>query len=118
MCDIGADDTGGATPAAKPAAITAPARVNATVSSPLSVTVKATGSPTPALSESGALPAGVSFSDQGTGAALLSGTPAPGTAGSYPITITATNGNGSPATESLVLNVSMSAATAHGAAAR
>jgi hypothetical protein len=107
VCDVGADDTGGATPEATPPVITAPASVNATVSSPLSLTVKATGSPTSVLSESGALPAGVDFSDHGTGAALLTGTPAPGTAGSYPITITATNGNGSPAARSLVLNVAM-----------
>ena len=105
VCDVGADDTGGATPAAKSPVITAPASVNATVSSPVSVTVKATGSPIPVLSESGTLPSGIGFSDQGTGTALLTGTPAPGASGNYPITITATNGNGTPATRSLVLNV-------------
>jgi hypothetical protein len=103
-CDVGAFDTGGTMPITAAPVITAPASTSATVSSPASVTVKATGSPTPGLSESGALPSGVTFSDQGTGAGLLSGTPAPGTAGSYPITITAANGNGS-ATKSLVLSV-------------
>jgi uncharacterized membrane protein len=47
----------------------------------------------------------VSFADQGTGMALLSGTPAPGTAGTYRFTITASNGNGSPAAKTFVLTV-------------
>jgi hypothetical protein len=50
--------------------------------------VTQTGVPTPALSESGALPSGVGF-NSGTG--LLSGTPGAGTGGTYPITFTATN---------------------------
>ena len=54
------------------------------------------GHPDPALSESGALPAGVTFTDNGDGTATLGGTPGAGTAGSYPITITASNGVGSP----------------------
>jgi RHS repeat-associated protein len=67
-----------------------------------SFTVTATGAPTPTLSESGALPSGVSF-NSGTG--LLSGTPASGTNGSYPITFTASNGVGSNATQSFTLLV-------------
>ena len=55
-------------------------------------TVTSTGFPTAALSEVGSLPSGVTFSDNGDGTATLSGTPAAGTGGSYPITITATNG--------------------------
>ena len=46
-----------------------------------------TGTPTPALSESGTLPSGVSFVDNGNGTATLAGTPAAGTQGTYPITI-------------------------------
>jgi len=38
-------------------------------------------------------------------AGLLSGTPAAGTGGSYPITITATNGVGSPVNQAFVLTV-------------
>ncbi len=53
-----------------------------------SFTVTATGTPTPTLSESGTLPTGVSFN---AGSGVLSGTPAAGTAGSYPITFTAQN---------------------------
>lgn len=48
--------------------------------------VTARGFPTPAISESGALPAGLTLTSGG----VLSGTPAPGTEGRYPITITAT----------------------------
>jgi hypothetical protein len=56
--------------------------------------------------ESGTLPAGVTFSDNGDGTADLAGTAAAGTAGRYPITITASNGAGSPAIQSFVLTVS------------
>jgi hypothetical protein len=55
----------------------------------------ATGSPAPSFTESGALPSGVTFTDDGNGAATLAGTPAAGTAGTYPLTITATNSGGS-----------------------
>ena len=46
------------------------------------------------LSHTGTLPSGVSFTDNGDGTATLAGTPAAGTGGSYPITITATNSTG------------------------
>src|SRR5204863_8172703 len=52
-------------------------------------TVTATGFPAPTLSETGALPNGVTFSG-GT----LSGTPAAGIGGNYSITVTATNSAG------------------------
>ena len=61
-------------------------------SSPGTFTVTTTGSPTPAISETGALPSGVTFTDNGNGTATLAGTPAAGTAGSYPLTISAANG--------------------------
>jgi hypothetical protein len=60
-----------------------------------SFTVTTTGYPAPALGESGALPTGLTFVDNGNGTATLAGTAATGTAGSYPVTITATNGTGS-----------------------
>ncbi len=65
--------------------------------------VTATGTPTPSLTETGALPAGVTFVDNGNGTATLSGTPGAGTAGSYPITIKAHNGVGADATQSFTL---------------
>jgi len=63
------------------------------------------GVPTPALTETGALPNGVTFKDNGNGTATIAGTPAAGTAGSYIITITANNGVGSPASRSFTLRV-------------
>lgn len=62
-------------------------------------TVTATGSPAPTLTETGTLPAGVTFNGS-TG--VLSGTPAAG--GSYPLQITAANGAGS-VTQTFTLTV-------------
>jgi large repetitive protein len=67
-----------------------------------SFTVTASGFPTPTLSESGALPSGVSF-DPSTG--LLSGTPQAGTVGTYPLVFTASNGIGSAVTQQFTLSV-------------
>lgn len=67
--------------------------------------VTASGYPTPALSETGALPSGVTFVDQGNGTAFLSGTPAAGTGGAYPISIQAANGVSPSATQSFTLTV-------------
>jgi hypothetical protein len=68
-------------------------------------TVTTTGSPTAAITESGALPSGVTLTDNGDGTATLAGTPAAGSKGSYPITITAANGAGSNATRSFTITV-------------
>ena len=65
--------------------------------------VTANGVPVPALSESGSLPSGVTFTDNGDGTATITGTP--GAAGSYPITLTAHNGYGSDATQTFMLAV-------------
>jgi hypothetical protein len=67
-------------------------------------TVTATGSPTPTLSESGALPTGVTF-DAATG--VLSGTPA--VSGGFSPTFTATNGIGNPASQPFTLTVNPAA---------
>jgi len=67
--------------------------------------VTATGSPTPTLTETGALPSGVTFKDNGNGTATLGGTPASGSGGSYTLTITASNGVGSAASQSFTLTV-------------
>ena len=56
-----------------------------------SFTAVATGFPAPTFTESGALPAGVTLSSSG----VLSGTPAAGTGGSWPTTITASNSTSS-----------------------
>ena len=67
-----------------------------------SFTVSATGTPPVTLSETGQLPTGVSF-DDATG--MLEGTPAAGSQGNYSITLTASNGVGSPVTQSFALTV-------------
>jgi len=66
----------------------------AIVGAPATITLATTGAPTATLTESGALPAGLTFADQGNGTATIAGTPADGTGGSYPITITATSSAG------------------------
>jgi hypothetical protein len=66
------------------------------------ITVIATGTPAPQYTVTGNLPSGVTL-DPVTG--LFSGTPASGTAGSYPVTIQATNGIGTAPTQSFTLTV-------------
>jgi hypothetical protein len=68
-------------------------------------TVTTTGSPTPSLTEKGKLPAGVTFTDNGNGTATLAGTPSGKTGGSYPLTITASNGVPPKATQKFTLSV-------------
>ena len=90
--------------------ITAPTITSAntttfTVGSAGSFTVTTTGTPAPALTESGALPSAVTFHDNGDGTATLAGTPAAATNGTYPITITADNGATSNATQAFTLTV-------------
>ncbi len=65
-------------------------------------TVTATGAPTPTLSLSGTLPAGISFT-AATGA--LAGTAAANTLGSYPLTFAARNATLPDATQSFTLTV-------------
>jgi hypothetical protein len=61
-------------------------------------TITKTGKPTPKVTESGALPAGVKFNG-----ATLKGKPT--VVGTFPITLTATNGIGNPAVQSFTLKV-------------
>jgi hypothetical protein len=75
-----------------------------------SFTVTTTGSPTPTLTETGALPSGVTFVNNGNGTATLSGTPVAGSGGTYVLTLTATNGVGSPANQSFTLKVNQAPA--------
>jgi hypothetical protein len=67
----------------------------------------ATGYPVPVFSvASGSLPAGLSLSASG----LLSGSPAAGTGGAYPLTVKAGNGVGTDATQSFTLTVTQAPA--------
>ena len=70
-----------------------------------SFTVTTTGLPTASLTETGSLPSGVSFTDDGDGTAVLAGTPAAGTVGSYNLVIGATNGVSPDATQAFTLTV-------------
>jgi len=81
-----------------------------TVGTAGSFTVRATGFPTPTLSVLGALPSGVSFTDNGNGTATLSGTPAAGTGGTYNIIFTASNGVGADAVQNFTLTVNQAPA--------
>jgi hypothetical protein len=63
-----------------------------------SFTVTATGTPTPSITESGALPGGVTFN-----AGILSGTPT--ASGTFPITFTASNGVLPNATQNFTLTI-------------
>ena len=73
--------------------ITSANTVSAGTGTSLSFSVTTTGDPAPSVKESGTLPRGVKFT-AGTGSGVLAGIPAVGTAGSYPITFTATFGSG------------------------
>jgi hypothetical protein len=96
------------------AAITSGNVTTFTVGQAGTFTVAATGSPTPGLSESGTLPGGVIFTDNGNGSATLAGTPAAGTGGSYSLAITASNGVQSNANQSFTLTVNQNAAITSG----
>jgi hypothetical protein len=68
-----------------------------------SFTVTTSGFPVPSITESGALPTGVTFVDNGNGTGTLSGTPS--TAGVFNLSFTAQNGIGSAATQAFTLTV-------------
>jgi hypothetical protein len=89
--------------AVAPPTITSANTETDTVGAASSFTVTTTGFPTVALTEKGALPAGVVFTDNKDGTATLSGTPiAPG---DFPIAITATNGIAPAATQNFLIVV-------------
>ncbi|HXT59077.1 MAG TPA: DUF4214 domain-containing protein, partial [Pirellulales bacterium] len=87
------------------AELTSPSSTTFTEGSAGAMTITSTGTPTPSLTETGALPAGVTFVDHGNGTASLSGTPAAGTSGVFTFTITAHNGVGPDATQNFTLTV-------------
>ncbi len=89
----------------KPSTITSPRATTFHVGTFGSFTLTASGSPTPRFSASGALPAGVTFADDGNGTATVSGTPGPGSAGRYEFQVTAANGVPPDATQDVVIRV-------------
>jgi hypothetical protein len=89
----------------RPPAITSANAVTLTVGGSGSFTVTATGAPTPSLVQTGILPTGVTFKDNGNGTASLSGTPAARARGTYILTFTAGNGVGTTATQTFTLTI-------------
>ena len=85
--------------------ITSPAGTTFTVGQAGTFTVTTTGVPNSRLSETGALPTGVTFNDNKDGTATLAGTPAADTGGTYTLTITARNGVSPDATQAFTLTV-------------
>ena len=84
------------------AAFTSAASATATVGTPFNFTVTATGFPVPNISlTSPSAPPGLTFS-AGSGSATLSGTPT--SSGTYPLTLTASNG-GAPVQQTLTVTI-------------
>jgi hypothetical protein len=86
-------------------AITSSASTTFTAGTPGTFTVTTTGLPHATVSGTGALPSGVVLLDNGDGTATLGGTPAAGTAGTYAVMLTASNGAAPNVTQSFTLTV-------------
>ena len=84
-------------------AITSADQATFTHGSAGSFTITTSGFPAPTLTQSGTLPAGMSFDDNGDGTATLSGTPT--ATGSYSLPVTAANGVDPDATQTLTVVV-------------
>ena len=96
-----------AAPAAAGLRFTSAATTTFTAGQANTFTVTTAGAPPgTAITHTGALPAGVTFADQGDGTATLAGTPEPDAAGAYPLTLTASNTIGLAATQAFTLTVS------------
>lgn len=90
--------------------ITSPSTAAFTVDDEVYFPLSASGSPAPALTESGTLPEGLTFTDNGDGTGSISGSPSIYSGGQYPVTVTADNGLASPSTQTLVITVTGPAA--------
>jgi hypothetical protein len=88
-----------------PPVITSGASAAFTAGSPATFTITTAGMPIAAITETGELPAGISFQDNGNGTATLSGTPAISAGGQYLLNIEVNNGIAPDATENFHLNV-------------
>jgi large repetitive protein len=85
--------------------ITSPSAATITAGTAMTgFTVTTNGFPAPSLSKKGALPAGVTFVDNLNGTATISGNPRANQGGTYVLTITATNSEGT-ATQTFTLTV-------------
>jgi hypothetical protein len=84
---------------------TSPAAKTATVGTAFTFKVKTSANPAATVTESGALPGGLTFTAKGKGKAVIAGTPAKGSQGTYGITLNASNGIGAGASQSVTLTV-------------
>jgi cyclophilin family peptidyl-prolyl cis-trans isomerase len=75
-----------------------------TVGTSGTLNVQTTGTPTATITATG-LPSGVTLTDNHNGTAKISGTPAVGSGNTYNVTVTASNGIGTAATQSFTLTV-------------
>jgi hypothetical protein len=82
--------------------ISAPSSATVYAGSPVDVTVRSGGNPVPTIRESGRLPAGLHFA-AANGTATITGTTS--TTGTFPLTLTASNGIGSAASQPFTLTV-------------
>ena len=85
-------------------AFTSSSAATAAYGAPFSFTVTTTGDPAPSITRTGALPAGVRFTDHKDSTATISGTPRKAAAGVYPLTLTARNKYGT-ATQAFTLTI-------------
>ncbi len=96
---------GNAALSVKGATVTSPAATTFTAGTAGAFTVTTTSNDgTPALTVAGALPGGVTFTDNGDGTALLAGSPVAGSGGSYPITVQSATASGT-VTQAFTLTV-------------
>jgi autotransporter-associated beta strand protein len=102
--------------AVQPPQILSAASTTFTVGTAGDFTAAAIGLPLPSLSETGALPSGVTFVDNGDGSASLAGKAAPGSGGTYHLNITASNGQVPSATQNFTLTVNEAPAITSAAA--
>jgi len=75
-----------------------------------SLTIRTSGYPAPVLAETGVLPNGVTFNDNGDGTATLAGAPALNSGGTYGATLIASNGISPDATEEFTMTVNQAPA--------
>jgi large repetitive protein len=86
-------------------AITSTNSFTFTAGTPATMTITTTGFPLATVTESGALPAGVTFKNLGNGTATISGTPGATTGKAYAIVLGASNGVLPAATQAFTLTV-------------
>ena len=89
----------------EPLAITSEDSADFTVGDEQEFDVEATGGSSIELKESGDLPDGVTFEDTEGGVAVIGGKPDAGTAGTYDVVLTATDGAGAEVTQDFTLTV-------------